>query len=136
MKHLCVGDFCRETVRSWGNRKLYHPTPAALCSLPHPSCAHPSPAMGGELDTTCCPFGSPPQTAGTLASSAPHPKLQARWLTRLPTPMEHSGRSFGSPPQLRSPLPCDGRGVGYHRLLFRLPTPMEYSGRSFGSPPL
>ena len=43
--------------------------------------------------------------------------------------------NFITPPQLRSPLPCDGRGVGYHRLLVRLPTPMEYSGRSFDSPP-
>ena len=69
---LCRG-FLPWNCWSWENRKFYHPTPAALCSLPHPSCAHPSPTMGGELDTTCCPFGSPPQTAGTLASSAPHP---------------------------------------------------------------
>ena len=45
VKRLCVGDLCRETVRSWGNRKFYYPTPAALTpplrwegsAAPHPS---------------------------------------------------------------------------------------------------
>ena len=45
VKRLCVGDLCRETVRSWGNRKFYYSTPAALTpplrwegsAAPHPS---------------------------------------------------------------------------------------------------
>ena len=42
-----------------------------------------------------------------------------------------------TPPQLRSPLPFDGRGAGYHCCLTWLPTPRRKdSGRSFDSPPL
>ena len=70
VKRLCLGNFCRETVRSLKKRKFYNPTPASP----------PSPAMGGELVTTKMldhnTVLAPPRLRTpevSLALSTPHP---------------------------------------------------------------
>ena len=70
VKRLCLGDFCRETVRSLIKINLITP----------PQLRHPSPAMGGELVTTKMldhnTVLAPPRLRTpevSLALSTPHP---------------------------------------------------------------
>jgi hypothetical protein len=84
--------------------------------IPHPSFAHPSPSMGGELVTTAGLFDPTP------ASLTPPLQWEGRWL-----PLACS-----TPPQLRSPLPFNRRGVCYHRWLVRLHPSFAHPSPSMG----
>ena len=107
VKHLYIGHFSVKLLGLFKITKL----------SPHPSFAHPSPSIGGELVTTAALHGSPLLVG------------------------KNSGRSCGSPPLVRkdSGRSCDSTplvGKTSHRSFDSTPLVGKTSHRSFDSPPL
>ena len=85
--------------------------------MPHPSFAHPSPSIGGELVTTAALHGSPLLVGKNSGRSFDSPPLVGKTYHR----------SCGSPPFV---------GETYHRSFDSPPLVGKTSHRSFDSPPL